>query len=139
MAFATESRSFFASAEVLRGRKFDGHVFWVLSGSENGTSGEFQGIWKGLQPYPHWWTWFGPDYLQLVAPYLKGNTEMRGDHLFHSWSEESLNRDQITGLLPDPARPWIPVDFQAGRSPDGIPEKAAKIMPPRLMPDLEQG
>lgn len=132
-AFAAESRSFYASVAVVRDFVLRRSAFVVTARTEQKSSCVIRGSWKGMRPYPEWWTWFGADYLELVSPYLLGHREMHGDHLFHSWSEAPLNRDQITALLPDPAQPWIPEEFQAGRGPDGLLSLPAKIVPPRLM------
>ncbi|SEF11773.1 hypothetical protein SAMN04489740_4141 [Arthrobacter alpinus] len=135
IAFATESRSFFASAEVLREFVLSQRGFGSTSASERRLLGAIGGTWKGLHPYPHWWTWFSPDYVQLVSPHLTGHREMHDDNLFHSWSEEPLNRDQLTALLPDPTQPWIPSDLQSIPNSDGLLDQAAKIVPARLAPN----
>ncbi|MHA7306843.1 hypothetical protein ACX80E_16630 [Arthrobacter sp. TMN-49] len=68
----------------------------------------------------------------MVSPYLTGRLESFGDSLFHAWSEEPLNRDEIPALLPDASRPWLPTDYTYGTDQFGIINRYAEIIPQRF-------
>lgn len=130
--FAQASHSSYASAEVRRGSVWESGAYYETGDSERSPDPSDRGTWAGLHSYPQWWTWFGPEYVELVSPYLTGNRESYGESLFHAWSEEPLNRDEISALLPDPFRPWLPTDFTYGTDQFGIINRFAKIIPPSL-------
>ncbi|ALE07439.1 hypothetical protein AL755_21390 [Arthrobacter sp. ERGS1:01] len=108
VAFALNSNSNFASVEVLRNYEWVSRSCDRLPGAEKEIWPIHGGEWKGFVPYPQSWTWFGPDQLDIVSPYLTGHREQHGDHLFHVLAEKPVDRDQLTALLPDSSEPWIP-------------------------------
>ncbi|ALV46569.1 hypothetical protein MB46_14785 [Arthrobacter alpinus] len=130
--FAQASRSFYASAEVRRGFIWKSGTYYGTGDSERSPHPSNPGKWAGLHSHAQWWSWFGPEYIDLVSPYLTGRRERFGESLFHAGSEEPLNRDEISGLLPNPARPWLPTDYSYGTDQFGIINRFAEIIPPRL-------
>jgi hypothetical protein len=120
--FATESGSFFASAEVVR------NLSWTRRGLGYGPAAERttfvapRGQWHGLPPYPVWWSWYSPVYAGLVAPHLPADSaESSANGLFHSWGDDPLDRDQLEQALSrartlfrrrQPAT-WIPEELLA--------------------------
>ncbi|MCZ9881859.1 hypothetical protein [Arthrobacter sp. B2a2-09] len=82
--FSIESRSAFARAEVLRNYVWKSRWFNSSKESESAIDPCYIGQWTGLSTYPQWWTWYGPDYVELVTPYLHGQAEVHPDGLFHS-------------------------------------------------------
>ncbi|MDQ0279409.1 hypothetical protein QO003_003712 [Arthrobacter silviterrae] len=130
--FAQATRSFHASAEVRRGFIWKSGTYYGTGDSERSQHPNNPGKWAGLHAHPQWWAWFGPEYADLVSPYLIGNRERFGECLFHSWAEEPLNRDEISAVLPDPSRPWLPTVFTFGADEDDIINSYAKIIPARL-------
>lgn len=108
IAFALQSGSIFASVEMLRNYEWGTRTYNWSPGQEEETWPIDGGEWKGLVPYPQSWTWFGPDHISIVSPFLTGRRETYGDHLFHVLAEEPVDRDQLVALLPDPSQPWIP-------------------------------
>ncbi|WP_125616778.1 hypothetical protein [Specibacter cremeus] len=130
--FAQASRSFHASAEVRRGFIWKSGTYYGTADSERSQHPSNPGKWAGLHSHAQWWTWFGPDYADLMSPYLSGQRESYGDSVFHAWAEKPLNRDEISALLPDPSRPWLPADYTYGTDKYGIINQYAKIIPPRL-------
>ncbi|MHA7306019.1 hypothetical protein ACX80E_12365 [Arthrobacter sp. TMN-49] len=111
VAFALKSKSFFASVEVLRNYEWVSRTYERLSGAEDDIWPIHVGEWKGFVPYPQSWTWFGPDLIDTVSPYLTGHREMYGDHLFHVLAEKPVDRGQLAALLPGPSQPWIPPEL----------------------------
>ncbi|MDQ0279408.1 hypothetical protein QO003_003711 [Arthrobacter silviterrae] len=111
VAFALESNSFFASVEVLRNYEWVSRSYERLPGAEEEIWPIHVGEWKGFVPYPQSWTWFGPEQAGIVSPYLTGRREQHGEYLFHVLAEKPVDRDQLTALLPDPTRPWIPKEL----------------------------
>ncbi|WP_159697754.1 hypothetical protein [Arthrobacter sp. 18067] len=88
--------------------------------------------WVGLQPYPQWWTWFGPLYADLVRSYLTGQLEEHPQGIFHSWTEKPADRREITRVLPDPEQPWIPQEFC------GVYEDEKALFPSSLAVNVPQ-
>ncbi|WP_229230742.1 hypothetical protein [Sinomonas cyclohexanicum] len=132
--FAIEIRAFHATAEVQRNYILENNRARILSGSsEMFRYSALQGDWVGLKPHPQWWMWFGPLYADAVRPYLTGHLEEYPEGVFHSWTDAPANRDELTTLLPDPARPWIPERFTPVYE-DGVvqPVSTAEWMPQRL-------
>ncbi|SEE97724.1 hypothetical protein SAMN04489740_3471 [Arthrobacter alpinus] len=93
VAFALESKSFFASVEVLRNYEWGTRSYKWSPGQEKETWPIDGGEWIGLVPYPQSWTWFGPDQISIVSPHLTGHREMHGDRLFHVLAEQPVDRD----------------------------------------------
>ncbi|MDQ0279410.1 hypothetical protein QO003_003713 [Arthrobacter silviterrae] len=117
VAFALESKSFFASVEVLRNYEWGSRSYEQRPGAEDEIWPIHIGEWKGFVPYPQSWTWFGPEQIKIVSPYLTGRREQHGDHLLHVLAEKPIDRDQLAGLLPDPTRPWIPQELATPYGP----------------------
>jgi hypothetical protein len=96
VGFADRTDAFFASAEVQRGLEWSGQSVAYSGRSERTTYLAGGGRWAGLLPYPAWWTWFGPEYVPLVAGHLPADqVESVGHGLFHHGAEEPLDRDQL--------------------------------------------
>jgi hypothetical protein len=96
VGFAAGTDAFFASAEVQRGVEWSGQSVAYSGRSERTTYLAGGGRWAGLPPHPTWWTWFGPEYVPLVAGHLPADqVESVGRGLFHSRGEEPLDRDQL--------------------------------------------
>ncbi|WP_172804285.1 hypothetical protein [Arthrobacter sp. QXT-31] len=130
MGAATEFNAFFASAEVLRRTPPEGVP--KVGGTELPRRPILFGEWVGLPPYPQWWNWFGPLWADTVRPYLVGEPEEHPTGLFHAWSEEPLDRDQIAALLRDPTQPWVPAQYSAVYG-DGVEAlRVAEVVPGRL-------
>ncbi|MBT2586447.1 hypothetical protein [Arthrobacter sp. ISL-95] len=113
--FADASNSFFASAEVARGffwsgRKVRGHP----STTEAAFTCRWAGTWRGLREWPQWWTWFSGPYKDLVQDSLIGETQKRGDGIFHALSTEPRNRDELYATMPVPGTTWIPAELTFG-------------------------
>lgn len=66
--------------------------------------------WSGLHPSAPWWGWYGPEYADVLAPYLPG-AERFGDALFLEAAELPA---PSTGLPPT----LIPAEYRCTR-PDG--------------------
>ncbi len=99
VSFASKSNAVFASAEVQRGVGWSGRSTWFDSEVERTTYLAVRGGWSGLLPYPAWWTWFGSDYVPLVAEHLDvDSVELTEGGLFHTWGPAPLDRDQIEQL-----------------------------------------
>jgi hypothetical protein len=127
---AAESRAFFADAEVVRAQAPEGS--FSMWGDEFPRYPVLNDVWVGLPPYPQWWSWFGPLLANTVRPHLAGRLEEHPEGLFHSWSEEPCDRDQISALLPDPAQPWVPAKHSATYANDVAAVSLAETMPRRL-------
>jgi hypothetical protein len=117
VAFALKSNSFFASVEVLRNYEWGTRSYERLPGAEEEIWPIHVGEWKGFVPYPQSWTWFGPEQIGVVSPYLTGRREQHGDHLLHVLAEKPVDRDQLTARLPDPSQPWIPQELATPYGP----------------------
>ena len=51
-----------------------------------------------------WWTWFGPEYISLVAAHLPADqVEPTATGLFHWRSEKPVDRDELLKPLTPPA------------------------------------
>ncbi|BCT78106.1 hypothetical protein SCMU_39480 [Sinomonas cyclohexanicum] len=112
-------RAFHATAEVVRNYSRRGTKLFPGPDAEAAKSlifvyrlsSQLRYEWVGLKPYPVWWMWFGTLYEDGVRPYLAGRLEEYPEGVFHSWAEAPANRDELTALLPDPTRSWIPAEF----------------------------
>jgi len=60
-----------ATAEVVRDLDWSGRGLAYNERTERSTYLAARGCWAGLPPYPIWLTWFGAEYLPLVASYLR--------------------------------------------------------------------
>jgi hypothetical protein len=99
-AFAQQSGSVLATAEVQRGRVWYGRQLGTDGATERTIYLGGRGPWSGLPPYPVWWTWFGPDYVPLVLRHLPADlVERSDDGLFHWRSEAPADRDVLTAGL----------------------------------------
>jgi hypothetical protein len=127
---AAEFGAFFASAEILRGTAPEGS--FSIGGTEFPRYPVLADAWVGLPPYPQWWSWFGPLLADTVRPHLTGRLEEHSAGLFHSWSEEPLDRDQLSALLPDSMQPWVPAKHSANYRGAVAPVRSAAVMPERL-------
>ncbi|WP_314325732.1 hypothetical protein [Paenarthrobacter ilicis] len=110
--FADTANSFFASAEVARGFFWSGtQVRARPSTTEAAFSCHWAGSWRGLREWPQWWTWFGGPYRDLVERHLIGEVIHRPAGVFHSLSDEPLDRDALFARMPNPGRSWLPLDL----------------------------
>lgn len=133
LAFAQESQSFHATAEVLRGYVSNGKRLNMRWDSEKAGRRQYLGEWAGVAPYPQWWTWFTPLYSDLVSPYLTGQLEQHPTGLFHAWSQQPFDRDALQLLLPKPHEPWIPPEYSPAYNEHGHVVSNAAILPERLI------
>jgi hypothetical protein len=139
---------YYAFAEVVRNLSWSGRTIWFDGEQENTDSllrwqgGEWG--WMGLNPYPVWWSLFGPVYVPLVAPHLVQDRGQKvGSDLFVEWSEAPLDRDALTaklprlGLLTRRRASWLPGELLAVQLPFDArsyprPLGLAKVMPSEL-------
>jgi hypothetical protein len=138
IALAEDLHAFFASAEVTRGHIWNGRGMWPDGHTEVAVSPLRRDGWKGLPPYPVWWSWYGQPYLDLVHQELAG-AHASGRGLYHQWGEEPLDREALSKLaaakkLLGGGRDWIPPDLLVRILPgDGrvrpIPIEAAARIP----------
>lgn len=111
VSFADAVGACFASAQVERGWEWSGRSASSTFNTEQSPSLAGRGNWTGLPPFPVWWSWFGPEYAPLVIDHLPvEQVERVGTGLFHSCSEEPLDRDQLASRLTRPS-PWLPPDL----------------------------
>jgi hypothetical protein len=159
-SFAAVTGTFFASAEVVRGLEWSGQSIAYGATAEKTTYLAPRGQWAGLLPYPAWWTWFGSDYVPLVAQHLPSDQvrELDGG-LSYARSDEPVDRDQLSsprsatrtralglrklwsrgdraGGTQAEAR-WLPAELLAApetRNPllHNPPLTPARVLPPRL-------
>lgn len=131
--FSEECHAFHATAEVLRNYTLERKQLVSGPGAEEYRSLGLADGWVGLKPHPQWWMWFGPLYADTVRPYLTGHLEEHPQGIFHSWTEHPADRDELTGLLPDPAKPWIAEELTPVYE-EGIvsPVRKATYIPQRL-------
>lgn len=123
---AVELGCFFASVEVLRpGRSSHGAMFSQMH-EEGYYPADYRGQWYGLPPYPVWCSWYAKPYAELVHQYLPGASQNPDGSLFHSWQEESADRDQLRELLTNPDLPWIPAELSQQQ---GEPIQRAAVIP----------
>jgi hypothetical protein len=129
--FAAESGSFFGSAEVVRNLDRTRRGLYYGAAAEPTMFLAPRGQWKGLPPYPVWWSWYSPVYAGLVAPHLPADSAESGaDGLFHSWGDDPLDRDQLEQAL-SRARTL----FRRGQSATWMPEELLarpELTEPRL-------
>lgn len=129
--FAAESGSFFGSAEVVRNLDRTRRGLYYGAAAEPTTFLAPRGQWKGLPPYPVWWSWYSPVYAGLVAPHLPADSaESSADGLFHSWGDDPLDRDQLEQALSRARTP-----FRHRQSATWMPEKLLarpELTDPRL-------
>lgn len=148
LQFGTGDGLYYAFAEVVRNLSWSGQSIWFDGQNENtdnllGRQGREWG-WMGLNPYPVWWSLFGPAYLPLVEPHLgpdRGQTI--GGDLFVEWADAPLDRDALSAQLPRLGRlrrrrgSWLPIELLAVQLPFDVrayprPLGFAKVMPPEL-------
>lgn len=142
LGFARASSAFFASAEVSRGIIWTGRGLQYGRDAERATFMAPRGAWKGLPPYPVWWSWFAADYAALVSENLSaGRLDPDAAGAMHSWSDLPADRDEIEVIRrsPDSApTPWLPVELLPTIDRTDplayVPTLlAAKRIPPRLV------
>jgi len=111
-SLAIELRCFFASGEVLRpGRTTTRGITSYQMLEEGYYPSDHQGKWLGLPSYPIWWSWYAEPYAKLVRRYLPDAIQNPDGSLFHSWKEDSADRDQLLEAQPHPSSDWIPSEL----------------------------
>lgn len=120
---ARRSGSFFAFAELNRSRYTDA------------SSPAFNGAWGGLPRQPQWMTWYGPEYLEFVRPFLtSGVITDFAEGSAHLWTERPSTVAEIRPLLK--RVPWVPPRLLATTSPD---DEWQVIAPARMTPEVLRG
>jgi hypothetical protein len=139
IGLAENLHAFFASAEVTRGHIWNGRSMWSDGKSEWAVSPLRRDGWKGLPPYPVWWSWYGQPYLDLVHQQL-ARAYLVGMGLYHQWSDEPLDRDALSTLATEkPLRrrhDWISSDLLARILPNDGRVRPVPIERAVLIPDL---
>lgn len=127
LAFAVETDSILATAEVQRGLRWSGRSIGYDARSETGTYLAGRDGWVGLPPEPVWWTWFGREYAPLVAEHLTPSSTASVDQgLFHWRAGAPVDREELVAGLPSArgaglarlfrfgertGQPWLPARF----------------------------
>ncbi len=139
IALAENLHAFFASAEVTRGHIWNGRSMWSDGNSEWAVSPLRHDGWKGLPPYPVWWSWYGQPYLDLVHQQL-ASAYLAGTGLYHQWSDEPIDREALNTLpaknLLRRRQDWISPDLLARILPGDSRVRPVPIERAVLIPDL---
>jgi hypothetical protein len=150
--FALAVDAIVATAEVVRGVHWSGRSLGYSGDTERTAHLAWKNFWQGLPPYPVWWTWFGPDYVNVVIEHLpRDQVESFGSGLFHCHSDVPADRNALTDLNAERSRsrpvpalgnagtqssPWLPHDFLLTQQHEaimayGVPQRA-RWVPPSL-------
>jgi len=148
VAVAVRTHAVYAVAEVVRGLSWSGRGIAYGPEAESRTYLAARGVWAGLPPHPVWWSWFGAEYLPLVADQLPAGQLSHVDGgMLHEAAPGPLDRDELRALLPRslrrvserlhriPARaaPWLPADLLPVIGPDHYVLRPARRMPASLV------
>jgi len=139
VALADDGGCFFACAEVVQNKDWDGRELGFRADTERTVALNRGRQWHGLSPYPMWWTWYGPEYAQLVSPHLDETqlTWQPGGGVLHTWDTRPADRTDIalrllgqeTGSADSEASSWLPNELLTTPDP-----RDAHLFNPGLTP-----
>ncbi|MGN7966546.1 hypothetical protein ACTJKK_10765 [Microbacterium sp. 22179] len=121
VVLAERSEAFFASASVTRSRYVGGYLPFLPKGQ-----------WSGLSLEPHWMTWFGREYAELVRPHVDSTLVKDALHgLLHRWTDHPAPAAELRQLSDGP---WIPTELAGIVDPDDDERciRGASLMPESL-------
>ncbi|AMB42036.1 MULTISPECIES: hypothetical protein [Paenarthrobacter] len=88
--------------------------------------------WVGFQPYPVWWVWAGPRLVPDIGRFLGPDAIEHSGGLFRAYSDEPLDRHQLSVKLGPKNLPWIPANYSATYSDEYMayqPLATAEVVP----------
>lgn len=128
VAVASELGAVYASAEVLKDSDIVRSPYLYMPPWQ----------WVGFPPYPLWWVWVGPRLRPEIGRFLGSNASEHSDGVFRVFSDEPLDRRELSELLGPENLPWIPAEY-SGTYADGEemqvdPLTTATAIPAVLLP-----
>lgn len=145
MRLADDRGCFFACAEVVQNKDWDGRELGFRVDTERTVALDRGRQWHGLSPYPMWWTWYGPEYAQLVSPHLDETqlTWQPGGSVLHAWDTRPADRTDIALRLlgqeadsaDSEASSWLPNELLTTPDPGKVRSFNPGLTPAATMPE----